>query len=57
MDFYFSEFIYFDVLDAPNTARYLAMAFATVSLCICNPLVYVWNNYEFNCHNRTLINR
>ena len=53
----FSEFIYFDVLDAANPSKYFPMTFATISLCICTPLLCIWNNYEFNCHNRTLINR
>jgi hypothetical protein len=54
---HFSELMYFDVLDVANPFRYLAMTFSTISLCICTPLMYVWKNYEFNCHNRTLINR
>ncbi len=52
-----SEFIYFDVLDAANPARYAAMVFSAISLVFSTPLMCILIQYESNCQNRILINR
>ena len=57
INFYSSDFIFFDVLNASNTARYIALTYSIVNFFFNAPLLYLLIQLEFECHNRILINR
>ena len=49
--------LYFDLLDANHTSKYLVMLFSTIVTIIITPIMCNIVVFETNCQNRTLINR